>query len=204
MEIAERSAQKGMRMTRTRGIGSRSKRNVLLLAILVSTLCGVRAAHGKECLNVSFQDRTSVDGNTLTLNGLGLRQATMLKVNVYVAGLYVAQASTDPNAVLEAPTAKQLILHFVRSVGRSDLNKAWEEGFEANAKGQLPALKERVEKLKGLMTDMKPGERLIFTFKRAAESSSLSTELGRVRSQGMISRKRCSRSGWVPTCRMKA
>ena len=152
-------------MTRTRGMRSRSKRNVLLLAIVVSTLCGVRAAHGKECLNVSFQDRTSVDGNMLTLNGLGLRQATMLKVNVYVAGLYVAKPSTDPNAVLEAPTAKQLLLHFVRSVGRSDLNKSWEEGFEANAKGQLPALKERIEKLKGLMTDMKSGERLIFTFK---------------------------------------
>src|SRR5215831_18638562 len=153
-------AWKGLIMKRT---VSRSKRNLLLLAIVVNTLCGVRAAHGKECLNVSFPDQASVDGNTLPLNALGLRQATALKVNVYVATLYVARASTDAGAILGASTPKQLILHFVRGVGRSDLTKAWDEGFEANAKGQLPALKERVEKFKSLMTDMKAGEQMSFT-----------------------------------------
>ena len=143
-------------------------RTLLLLLIGVSSLCAVRAAHAKECLNVSFPDQAPVDGSTLALNGLGLRQATMLKVNVYVAALYVAKASTDPNAILGASTAKQLILHFVRSVGRSDLNKAWDEGFEANAKEQLPALKARIEKLKSLMADMKSGERLTFTHKPGA------------------------------------
>src|SRR5262249_2213993 len=133
------------------------------LAAILSLLCGVGAAHGKECRNVNFPDHTTVAGTPLTLNGLGLRQATMLKVNVYVAGLYVAKPSTDPSAILGAPTAKRLVLHFVRAVGRSDLNKAWDEGFEANAKEQLAALKGRIEKLKTLMTDMKAGERLSFT-----------------------------------------
>ena len=140
-------------------------RIILLLLIGVSVLGGAGAAHAKECLNVNFPDQASVDGHTLALNGLGLRQATALKINVYVAALYVTQASTDANAILGAPTAKRLILHFVRSVGRSDLTKAWDEGFEANAAGQLPALKERIEKLKSFMTDMKSGERLSFTFK---------------------------------------
>lgn len=147
---------------------ARTRRNVLFFLFGVIVLCAVDAAHAKECLNVSFPDQASVDGHTLALNGLGLRQATALKVNVYVAALYVTQASTDANAILGAPTAKQLILHFVRSVGRSDLTKAWDEGFAANASGQLPALKERLEKLKGMMTDMKSGERLSFTFKPGA------------------------------------
>src|SRR5262245_22125366 len=150
-------------MTRTRQTGSRWKRQALALFIGLSALGVVGTAHGKECLKVNFPDQAAVDGTTLTLNGLGLRQATALKVNVYVAALYVAKASTDPEAILEAPTAKQLILHFVRNVGRSDLNKAWDEGFEANAKPQLGALKERIEKLKTLMADMKTGERLSFT-----------------------------------------
>jgi hypothetical protein len=34
-----------------------------------------------------------IDGGTLTRNGLGLRQATVLHVNVYVATLYVAKVS---------------------------------------------------------------------------------------------------------------
>ena len=138
-------------------------RSLLLVLLVLSTVCSVQTADAKECLSVSFPDQTTVGGNTLTLNGLGLRQATMLKVNVYVAGLYLAKPSTDPNAILAAPAPKQLILHFVRNVGRSDLNKAWEEGLEANAKDQLGALKERVEKLKTLMADVKTGERLSFT-----------------------------------------
>ena len=150
-------------MTRVQRAGSRSERYLLLLLIGVITTYGVGVAHGKECLNVTFPDQAQVDGSTLTLNGLGLRQATMLKVDVYVAALYVTKASTDPNAILAAPAPKQLILHFVRSVGRSDLNEAWEEGFEANAKEQLPGLKERIEKLKALMTDMNSGQRLTFT-----------------------------------------
>jgi hypothetical protein len=150
-------------MTNVRRISPRLE--LLCLLTVLSMLWGVRAAHGEECLNVSFPDQMSVDGHTLALNGLGLRQATALKVNVYVAALYVTQASTDANAILGAPTAKQLILHFVRSVGHSDLAKAWDEGFVANAPEQLPALKERLEKLKGMMTDMKSGERLSFTFK---------------------------------------
>ena len=101
---------------------------------------------------------------TLTLNGLGLRQATMFKVNVYVAGLYVAKTSSDANAILGSNAPKELILQFVRDVGASDISKGWEEGFEKNSKAQLPALKDRIAMLTGWMADMKSGQRMTFTF----------------------------------------
>lgn len=66
-------------------------------------------------------------------------------------------------AVLGASTPKRLVLHFVRDVDAGELSDAWDEGFEHNAKPQLPALKPRIEKLKGCMADMKTGERLTFT-----------------------------------------
>ena len=154
-----------IQMTRTQRTGSSWKRAMMLLLAGAATLSPVGAAHGKECLGVQFPDRTGVDGSTLALNGLGLRQATMLKVNVYIAALYVTKPSADSDAILAQAPPKQLVLHFVRGVGRSDLNKAWDEGFEANAKGQLTALKERIEKLKTLMPDMKSGEQLSFTHK---------------------------------------
>src|SRR5262249_6547154 len=62
-------------------------------------------------------------------------------------------------------TPKQLVLHFVRGVDSGDLKKAWEEGFENNAEAQMPALKERIEKLKAWMVDMKSGQKLTFTHK---------------------------------------
>jgi hypothetical protein len=110
-------------------------------------------------------DHVQVEGSTLVLNGAGLRQATMLKVNVYVAALYTAKATSDPDAILGSSTPKQLVLLFVRNVGAADLNKAWEEGFTANAKPQLPALQKRIDTLKSWMADMKTGERLTLTHK---------------------------------------
>jgi hypothetical protein len=125
-------------------------------------------ARGKECKGVTFPDETQAGGATLVLNGLGLRQATAFKVDVYVAALYVAQSSADANAILASSTRKELILQFVRDVGSADLTRAWQEGFDNNANAQLPALEERIEKLKGWMADMKTGQRLIFVVEPGA------------------------------------
>ena len=141
-----------------------------LPALLVSAIMvlSVGAVSGKECKGINFPEQAQVQTSSLMLNGLGLRQATMLKVNVYVAALYVANRSTDANAILGSNTPKKLVLHFVRDVDGADLKKAWEEGFANNAKAQLPALKERIEKLKGWMADMKSGQQLAFTHKPGA------------------------------------
>jgi len=128
----------------------------------------VGTVSGKECHGVNFPEQTQVQASPLMLNGLGLRQATILKVNVYVAALYVAQPSADANAILTSNTPKQLILHFVRDVESADLKKAWEEGFMDSAKEQVPALKTRIEKLTGWMVDMKSGQQLTFTYKSGA------------------------------------
>src|SRR5262249_25898035 len=80
----------------------------------------ISTVSGKECHGVNFPEQTQVQASPLTLNGLGLRQATMLKVNVYVAALYVVQKSTDANAILVSTTPKQLVLHFVRDVDGPD------------------------------------------------------------------------------------
>ncbi|HSF29516.1 MAG TPA: chalcone isomerase family protein, partial [Candidatus Tectomicrobia bacterium] len=61
-----------------------------------------------------------------------------------------------------------MILHFVHNASDDDLKKAWEEGFEHNARKQLSALKERIERLKGWMVDMQSGQRLTFIHKPGA------------------------------------
>src|SRR5712664_4248546 len=112
--------------------------SLLFVLVSVMTVCGVGVAHSKECQGVNFPEQVQLDGGTLTLNGLGLRQATFLKVNVYVAALYVANVSSDTHALLGSNTPKELILHFVHNASDDELKKAWEEGFEHNAKEQLP------------------------------------------------------------------
>jgi hypothetical protein len=140
----------------------------IVLPALVAAALGAGVAHGKECKGISFPDQAQVEGTSLTLNGLGLRQATAFKVNVYVAALYVARTSNDASALLGSNAPSELILHFVRGVGADDLRKGWSEGFEKNSRDQLPALKDRIAMLNGWMGDVKSGDRLVFIHKPGA------------------------------------
>jgi Chalcone isomerase-like len=143
-------------------------RNSLFLSLVAMAVFGAGAAHSKECRGASFPQEIQSDGSALTLNGLGMRQATVFKVNVYVAALYVVKTSTDANAILGTPAPYELVLHFVRNVDASDIDKGWAEGFEKNAHAQLPALQERIATLTKWMTDIKSGQRLQFSFKPGA------------------------------------
>ncbi len=136
------------------------RRTAALTSLLL--MLGTAAAHAKECKGVNFPEHVQLDGIDLTLNGLGIRKATFVKVNVYVAALYVSQVSRDPKGLIESNGLDELILHFVRSVGVDDLRKGWSEGFVQNSKDQLAVLKERIATLNGWMSDMKTGQRLIF------------------------------------------
>jgi hypothetical protein len=140
----------------------------MLIPLVLAAALGTGLAQAKECKGVNFPDQSQVEGSSLTLNGLGLRQATAFKVNVYVAALYVAKISSDPSVLLGAGMPSQLILQFVRNVGADDLRKGWSEGFEKNSKDQLPALKDRIATLNGWMSDVKTGERLTFIRKPGA------------------------------------
>jgi hypothetical protein len=133
-----------------------------LLALSLCMVLGVACA--KECKGIDFPEQIQVDSSRLVLNGLGLRLATIFKVSVYVAALYVPKASGDPATILRTDTAKQIILHFVRNVGVGDLRKGWTEGFEKNANGTLPALKDRIATFNSWMGDMKAGQRVILTY----------------------------------------
>jgi Chalcone isomerase-like len=138
------------------------KRAMLLSCWLVAVLSGV--AQARECHGVQFPEQLHVIGNDLSLNGLGMRKATFLKVSVYVGALYVLHPVADPLPLLDDPNAPyQLILHFVRNVGVGDLRAAWKEGFEKTAKDRMPALEARIEMLNGWMSNMETGQRLVFT-----------------------------------------
>lgn len=140
-----------------------------ILVPLLATVCfGSGTALGKACNGVDFPDQVQVDGATLSLNGLGLRQATFLKVNVYVAALYAAKPSKDPGVLLGSGAPTELVLRFVRDVGADDLRKAWSEGFEKNSGQMLPALKERIGTLNGWLGDVKTGQRLVFIHRPGA------------------------------------
>jgi hypothetical protein len=133
--------------------------SVLFLLALFST-----SADAAQKGGVTMPDTAEVGGKTLVLNGMGIREATILNIDVYVAGLYLETKSQDGGAILGSNENKRLVLKFVRDVEKNDVTKAWTEGFERNAASQLGALKARIDTINSWMADMKVGESMVFTY----------------------------------------
>jgi hypothetical protein len=141
------------------------RRPTFAAAALFLSLCLAVAgtAAAKECDGVSFPDRVQARGETLTLNGLGLRKATIFSIKVYVGALYVAQPTTDANAILSSRQPVEVDLAFVFHVTAGQLRDAWQEGFANSVpKEELPRLQSRIAQLNGWMTGASSGQRMSF------------------------------------------
>jgi hypothetical protein len=136
----------------------------ILAAALALTLPAAVAAPalGAVCREVQFADSATVGGAELVLNGMGLRKVTFLKVKVYVAGLYLGEATGDAGRILGSNQPWRLALHFLREVEASDIRDAFLEGFE-KATGVIPdELRPRIEALNAMMVDFEEGDSLAF------------------------------------------
>src|SRR6185312_5065713 len=83
---------------------------VLLFSLWVGSAA---TAAARECDGVSFPEHVQARGQTLTLNGLGLRKATIFGIKVYVGALYVAHPTSDAAAILTSRDPVQIELRFV-------------------------------------------------------------------------------------------
>ncbi len=120
------------------------------------------SASAKECAGITFPDQVQFHGESLVLNGLGVRTASWFRVNVYVAALYLIEPSSDPHRILQSNTPSELVLQFIRPVSASELRKSWEEGFAKNAPGHPPGLEKGLAQLISWVTNVKPGQRMTF------------------------------------------
>jgi hypothetical protein len=117
-----------------------------------------------EISGVKLPDQVAVAGKSLKLNGAGLRQATILKVNVYAAGLYVERPSGDGEAIANSDQAKSIEMVFMRDVTAKQMADAFGEGFDKNCLAGCTELNPHLSKLQGLLKDMKKGETMSVHF----------------------------------------
>lgn len=129
----------------------------VILPITLGALLVASSAFAASREGVTLPDSQKVGDKTLVLNGIGIREATIFNVNVYVAGLYLEKKTTSAAAVIDPKAPKKILMHFVRDVGVDDIRGAYVEGFEKNGgKG----LEGKVKKLNSWMTDIKEGDRM--------------------------------------------
>ena len=129
------------------------------------TVCLAAPAWAAELAGVTLPEQTTVEESTLVLNGMGLREATWLKIKVYVAGLYLEAKSSDADAILRAELPKRIVFVFVRSVGRKRMIREWDESLAANVGKDFAALEDRVATLHAWMPDtVRKGDEMTLTY----------------------------------------
>jgi hypothetical protein len=135
-----------------------------LLVLIAAITADVPRADAGKTAGVTMPDTITVGNKQLTLNGMGLREATMFKVDVYVAGLYVERLSSDPKELISSNELKVLVLRFKRGVDSDDIVKAWNNGFIGNATIPVSQLRSFIDQLNSWMPSFKKGDVLAFTY----------------------------------------
>ena len=103
-----------------------------LLMALILTVGLAGEGRAASIGGLSLPDSYPAAGQTLVLNGIGIRTLTILRVRVYVAGLYLARKSTDAPAIIASATPKVILLQFLHSASKSDIEKQYREGEQKN------------------------------------------------------------------------
>jgi len=142
-------------------------RNYAAWIVSLSLLLSPGAAWAGQCVGVAMPDHVSVDGKPLLLNGLGLREATLLAIDVYVAGLYLERRSKDGKSIAASRELKQLRLTFVREVDPADMRDNMRLGFRRAAKASHAKLAARFELLESWIPKLSIGDTFSLTYRPA-------------------------------------
>ena len=119
-------------------------------------------SHGRDLEGVSLPDSYQVGNAHLVLNGMGLREKLIFKV--YVAGLYLPQATSNADDIIRSDTTKALVMQFTRDIPRDKLVQAYTEAFAGNAPELAARQKTNVDNFFTFLTDVKNGNRLSFVY----------------------------------------
>jgi hypothetical protein len=94
----------------------------------------------------------SFHGETVALNGAGVREK--LWIDLYAAGLYLNEKTSDANVVLNAEKPMAIKLHIVSKLISSDkMINAVTEGFEKSTNGNIAPIQSEINTLIGFFRE---------------------------------------------------
>lgn len=152
-------------------IGGRLRRwscHALIVLALVALTAPVALA--AEFDGLQLPDQVRVDGQTLLLNGFGLRTYSFLRIPIYIAALYVQHPTTDAATIIRSPETKLLLFRFKRGVTVEQARNAWREGFEKNCLAPCRLDPADVARFLAAIPPMHAGENFSILFTRRGAS----------------------------------
>ena len=119
------------------------------MAALLSTL-SLQAQAAVEVRGIKFADTTTVAGQSLQLNGAGVR--VKFVIDVYALGLYVNKRETSAQALLSQPGAKSLHIVLLRELTGEEFADAMIKGFRKNnSEADTSRFQSRLDELRKTM-----------------------------------------------------
>ena len=123
-----------------------------LAALARALLLPVSASAG-ELAGGSMDDSATIGGQSMKLEGLGLR--SVLRIKVYVSGLYLSTPGADP---VTHAGGKAIKMHMLRALDASKIADSIEKGFDKNSSAEMPKLRARLDTLKGWFPSVEKGD----------------------------------------------
>ncbi len=133
----------------------------VIIAMMV-VLMMASLASARELEDVEMPEMLVVKDTPLVLNGAGVRNVMFLKF--YVGGLYLKEAMTDQQAVMEADEPMAIRLHLIDDVDQKTMKKACLNGFKNATGNNLEPIQDQVDRfLECFSEPIKEGD--IFDFR---------------------------------------
>lgn len=129
-------------------------RRLLRPALLATALTLAPPASAIDVAGVHFDDKTSLGGTELVLNGAALRTRFMLKI--YAIGLYLPRSSNTADAVSASGGPKRIQITTLRDLGASEFADALVDGLKRNhSEAELARLQPRVDEFRNAIIALK-------------------------------------------------
>lgn len=136
----------------------------LALLLAVALVIPPSLASARACSGVEMPESVTVAGTRLVLNGMGIREATALQVDVYVAALYVPTRARDAETLLAGDTPRRIVMRMVRDVSREDAIEGFTTGLRNNSPNDVSALGPAIQRLRGMFQDTHDGDTITITY----------------------------------------
>jgi len=134
-----------------------------VMALCCTLHAGMAHAATVDVAGVKLEDRVTVAGKPLQLNGAGVRYKAVFKV--YTAGFYAEKKADTPDELLDQPGPKRMTITMLRDIESAELGKMFSRGMEDNMeKGSFAKLIPGVMRMSQVFTNhkiLKTGETFV-------------------------------------------
>jgi hypothetical protein len=133
---------------------------LFILSLFTLTLtASISPSRAVEIQGGVVPPKVEVAGDTLQLNGAGLRtfSLVMVPIKIYVAAFYAPEPLRTVSAVSASPGPLQFDFTFLRDVGQSDVTRAWTSQFAQSVSYTYPGYERDRDAFIGMFGPLKNG-----------------------------------------------